>query len=141
MNTYTIYNNESIKMTLTSTEEVLLLNLQEGESYIEGDFSDEFYYVKNNEIKQYPEKPDYPVNFNIDSEEWEWNEITSWAILRDMRDNLLIENVDPIVSNPLRWNSMTSEKQTEYTNYRQALLDLPENTEDPRNPIFPTPPE
>ena len=58
-----------------------------------------------------------------------------------MRNTLLSENVDLVVSNPLRWASMTTEKQTEYTTYRQALLDLPQNTEDPRSPNLPTPPE
>jgi len=48
-------------------------------------------------------------------------------ILRAERDRLLVEEVDPIVSNNLRWADMTSEKQTEWSNYRRALLDLPAN--------------
>ena len=28
------------------------------------------------------------------------------------------------MSNSLRWNSMTDDKRTEWTNYRQALLDI-----------------
>ena len=46
-------------------------------------------------------------------------------LLRDTRDNILKNEVDPIVSNPLRWNAMTEAKQQEWTDYRQALLDLP----------------
>ena len=43
---------------------------------------------------------------------------------RKERDLILSNNVDPIVSNSLRWNSMTDEKRAEWTNYRQALLDI-----------------
>jgi hypothetical protein len=48
-------------------------------------------------------------------------------LLREERNRLLVEEVDPIVSNNLRWNDMTAEKQTEWSNYRTALLDLPAN--------------
>lgn len=68
----------------------------------------------------------------------EFGEIAEWEIppdttgevalknIREIRDNLLQNEVDPIVSNPLRWASMTEEKQQEWADYRQALLDLPE---------------
>ena len=45
--------------------------------------------------------------------------------IRVVRNRLLKEDVDPIVSNTLRWNSMTEAKQQEWLDYRQALLDLP----------------
>ena len=46
-------------------------------------------------------------------------------LIRLDRDKLLKKEVDPIVSNPLRWASMTEAKQQEWADYRQALLDLP----------------
>lgn len=67
----------------------------------------------------------------------EFGEITEWEVpaditgdaaldaLREIRDSLLVNEVDPIVSNPLRWNEMTEAKQQEWADYRQALLDLP----------------
>ena len=36
--------------------------------------------------------------------------------------------------------SLTEEQKTAWTTYRQALRDLPGNTEDPKNPIWPTTP-
>jgi len=47
------------------------------------------------------------------------------AIIRMDRDFILQDVVDPIVSNPLRWASFSSDKQTEWATYRQALLDMP----------------
>ena len=66
-------------------------------------------------------------------------------MLRLERNRLLLEEVDPIVSNNLRWADMTAEKQTEWSNYRRALLDLPANQtpadDDLSNITFPTKPE
>lgn len=140
MKNYTIFNENNILFTLTATEETLLLNVNEGEDYVEGHYPDDLYYIKNGEIRAFPEKPSYPVEFDKDAEQWIWNESLSWAILRQERDIALSNNVDPIVSNPLRWAALSSEKQQEYATYRQSLLDLPVNTTDPRNPVWPSQP-
>ena len=126
-------------MVLHTTPEGLQLNLQPGESYVEGEFYDDRYYVKNGSLHEFPDKPDYPVNFDKELELWVWDEETTWAQLRHKR-NLLLSEIDPIVSNPLRWSEFSTEKQEEYTNYRLSLLDLPENITDPRNVIWPTKP-
>lgn len=47
------------------------------------------------------------------------------AHLRQIRDNLLQMDVDPIVSNPLRWAEMKETKRQEWLEYRQLLLNLP----------------
>jgi len=60
---------------------------------------------------------------------------------REARDRILVEEVDPIVSNVLRWNDMTDAKRTEWTNYRQALLDIPQQEGYPNNITWPTKPE
>jgi hypothetical protein len=46
-------------------------------------------------------------------------------LIRQIRDQILTNEVDPFVSNPLRWASLTEAKQQEWADYRQALLDLP----------------
>lgn len=61
-------------------------------------------------------------------EEFVRPELNRPVLLRAIREDLLITEVDPIVTNSLRWNSLTPEKQQEWTNYRQALLDLPADT-------------
>lgn len=45
--------------------------------------------------------------------------------MRAQRDNLLSE-LDTIISNPLRWAGFTPEEQQALADYRQALLDVPQ---------------
>lgn len=63
------------------------------------------------------------------------------AALRNMRMALLRTEVDPIVTNPIRWGELSGEQQAALTAYRQALLDWPDTETDPLNPTPPTPPE
>jgi len=62
--------------------------------------------------------------------EWEAN---AWTNLRTERDRLLAASDWTILS-----DSPTS--TTAWKAYRQALRDLPANTTDPTNPVWPTPP-
>ena len=63
------------------------------------------------------------------------------AQVRMERDNILATVVDPIVSNNLRWAEMTAEKQAEWSAYRTALLDIPDQAGFPTNITWPTKPE
>jgi len=59
-----------------------------------------------------------------------------WEELRDLRDFKLSEcDWTQIADVPL-----TEEQKTAWATYRQALRDLPANTEDPKNPVWPTAP-
>tara|TARA_R110002153_G_scaffold170950_2_gene323803 strand:- start:639 stop:1025 length:387 start_codon:yes stop_codon:yes gene_type:complete len=56
----------------------------------------------------------------------------AWTALREKRDELLAET---------DWWAGTDLTMTDaQTAYRQALRDLPDNTTDPENPVWPTPP-
>lgn len=52
-------------------------------------------------------------------------------IMREKRDNLLRTVVDPVVTNPLRWEELTEEMQAKYRAYRLYLLDIPQQEEFP----------
>lgn len=56
--------------------------------------------------------------------------------VRAKRDNLLVA-VDVVVSNPLRWADLSSDKQNEWTVYRQALLDVPQQSGFPSTVTWP----
>ena len=60
---------------------------------------------------------------------------------RVMRDHLLRSEVDPVVSNALRWADMTSEKQSEWSQYRTDLLNVPQQSGFPNTISWPTKPE
>jgi hypothetical protein len=63
------------------------------------------------------------------------------AIVREERDRRLTSDVDPIVSNPLRWADLTAEKQAEWAAYRRALLDITAQSGFPHSVVWPIKPE
>ena len=58
---------------------------------------------------------------------------------RDQRNDLLLE-VDSIVGNPLRWASFSETEQQAWADYRQALLDVPQQAGFPNTINWPTKP-
>ena len=56
---------------------------------------------------------------------------------RDMR----LHEVDVVAGNVLRWADLTADKQAEWSTYRQALLDVPQQFGFPTDIIWPTKPE
>jgi len=61
--------------------------------------------------------------------------------VRAERDRTLVEEVDPIVNNPLRWADLTAAKQDEWIQYRTDLLNITDQTGFPHNVTWPTKPE
>lgn len=61
--------------------------------------------------------------------------------VRAERDWRLVTEVDPIVSNGLRWADLTETKQAEWTQYRTDLLNITDQTGYPHNVNWPTKPE
>lgn len=61
-----------------------------------------------------------------------------WIVLRKERDKRLMET-DKYTSIP-DWPHPTEEAKQAWLDYRQALRDLPANTTDPENPVWPEAP-
>lgn len=59
---------------------------------------------------------------------------------RAERDRLLTA-LDVVISNPLRWASLSAEQQAEAATYRQALLDVPQQPGFPLDIVWPTVPD
>ena len=59
---------------------------------------------------------------------------------RAERDKKLIQEVDPLVTNPLRWAELTDAKQAEWTQYRTDLLNLTDQAGFPNTVTWPTKP-
>lgn len=64
-------------------------------------------------------------------------ETAAAAQVRAERDSILVEVVDPLVSNPLRWSDLTTETQGAWATYRSALLDVPQQEGFPYTIIWP----
>lgn len=61
--------------------------------------------------------------------------------VRMQRDALLATEVDPIVSNPLRWADLTAEQQQAWASYRRALLDITAQSGFPHSVTWPEKPQ
>jgi len=62
------------------------------------------------------------------------------SLQRAIRDSRLTEEVDPLVTNSLRWAELTSDQQTAWTTYRTDLLNVPQQSGFPWTHTFPTKP-
>lgn len=75
----------------------------------------------------------------------EGNEVQTRVLSEDEAREMLRQIRTPLLEETDIWmavdryNSLSSERQTELTNYRQALRDAPQSS-DPFNPTFPTKP-
>jgi hypothetical protein len=63
------------------------------------------------------------------------------ASIRGQRNNLLATEVDPLVTNPLRWAELTEAQQAAWTQYRRDLLDITAQAGFPTDITWPTKPE
>lgn len=62
------------------------------------------------------------------------------AFVRDQRYVKLRNEVDPVVSNPLRWADLSAQEQADVSAYRTALLDVPQQQGFPHTISWPTKP-
>lgn len=60
--------------------------------------------------------------------------------VREERDSRLTTEVDPLVTNPLRWDALNTDTQQAWKDYRQALLDVPSQAGFPHDITWPEKP-
>lgn len=65
---------------------------------------------------------------------------TAASQVRYERDLKLTSEVDPVVSNPLRWADLSSQEQADVSAYRLSLLDVPSQSGFPSTVSWPTKP-
>ena len=63
---------------------------------------------------------------------------TAAANIRAERDRRLVSEVDPVVSNPLRWSAMSEQEQADMSAFRMALLDVPQQAGFPNTISWPS---
>jgi hypothetical protein len=124
MKTVTIYNKSTgeILRSFSGSEELIKLNVKDNEGYVEGG------YTKGNE-----RVVDGVITL-ISDEEIESRALeAAWQAFKTGR-NLMLQDCD--------WTQVPDAPADKdaWASYRQALRDLPDNTLDVRNVIWPTPP-
>jgi len=60
--------------------------------------------------------------------------------VRTYRNHILATQVDPLVTNPLRWSDLTESEKIEVAEYRTALLDITEQVGFPDEIVWPVAP-
>lgn len=63
------------------------------------------------------------------------------AEVRRERNRRLAQEVDPIAGNALRWAALTEAQRQAWADYRQALLDVPQQEGFPHNVVWPVKPD
>lgn len=110
-----------------SLERDIKKTVENGEEFLLGSFIGE----SEEELENIPlvvideiREVEFAIMYNgkiYDNKE-EYNDARKDSV-RSVRDSLLKEEVDPVVTNPLRWADLSEEEKTLYTNYRRYLLD------------------
>lgn len=124
MKTVTIYNKSTgeILRSFSGSEELIKLNVKDNEGYVEGG------YTKGNE-----RVVDGVITLISDEEIESRALAVAWQSFKTSR-NLMLQSCD--------WTQVPDAPADKdaWASYRQALRDLPDNTLDVRNVIWPTPP-
>ena len=131
---YTIYNPESgqILHTLSVSN-----NTVPAEHYIVGDYSASTHYVVDHNVVAKPARPEGEYDFDYATKTWQLNQEATKNIVRYQR-NQRLSAVDRV--NPIWYATLTTEQQTELATYRQALLDVPQQSGWPESVDWPQQP-
>ena len=111
-----------------------------GKTYIEGSFSGKDYYVENAQAVAKPVKP-IGINqytFDYATKSWIIDLTATTNQVKLIRNNLLASNIDKV--NPIWYASLSADQQTELQNYRQLLLDIPQQPGYPIDVVWPEKP-
>lgn len=91
------------------------------------------HYIRNGDVVEYPVRPSDYVKFDFVMHQWVSDDVVASLALRDER-NRRLKSSD--------WTQVPDAPvdREAWAEYRQALRDLPANTDDPRNVVWPEPP-
>jgi hypothetical protein len=136
---YTIYQPETGHITNILNVDCVddLSNHLDGRSAIEGIFSSDEYYIQDQVAVAKSPKPGPEYEYNYADHVWQISFIYAIQNVRIQRNKLLAE-LDTISS--VRYASLSAEQQADVQTYRQALLDVPQQTGFPTELVWPTKP-
>lgn len=132
----TYYHNSDGRIVSRATllnEQEVEQNKPEGCSYVSGDYSQDAVWFPEGQMRTIPPKPDEFYNFDYLTGQWIADDATAMQALRKERNRRLVAS---------DWTQVPDAPvdHQAWAVYRQELRDLPDNTEDPRHPVWPIPP-
>ena len=139
MKNYIVYNNLGKIIRIgTCLDGDFLYQAGQDEYVLEGHADPDLYYIVDNVIVELPAKPSENHYFDYSTKQWVFNFELADSKAKYTRDRLLAEGPDRI--SPVWWSSMTEQEQQAWTFYRQALLDITEQSEYPEFIVWPIKP-
>jgi hypothetical protein len=139
---YTIYNSTTGEISsVLSTHDPQLAALNIGSnSYVEGDYDTQKYYVHNGQAVAKATDPSDSINkytFDYTTKTWIIDHLQTGHRARHLRDQLLSQ-IDRI--NPVWYASLSPEQQQALVVYRQHLLAVPQQAGFPTQLDWPAKP-
>lgn len=110
----------------------------EGEYLLQGEFTGN-QYVNNYTLIDMPPKPSLDYVFDYQIKEWMFDTFNATQQAYAKRDELLRNGVDRI--SPVWWASMTEQEQQAWSQYRQDLLNVPQQQQFPQVIDWPVSPD
>lgn len=108
-----------------------------GELVAKGEFNGS-QYVANGVLVDMPARPSVDYVFDYDTKDWVFDTVGATAKAYERRNQLLKDGPDRI--SQMWWSSMTPEQQQAWSQYRQNLLDVPQQPGFPADIIWPVAP-
>lgn len=139
---YTIYNPITGQITGQLTcdnEQLMLLNIGDSH-YITGYYDSDYYYIKDQQAVAKEAKPltfDAVYEFDYTTKTYIVNTSATTDLLRQKR-HALLNTLDRV--NPVWYSSLSVDQQQQLQTYRQALLDVPQQTGFPLTVEWPAKP-
>lgn len=139
MKNFIIYDGQGrILRTGHCSDDDLLRQVNASEFLIEGEADFSSQYIVDGAVVDLPPKPAGDYAFNYASRQWEFDDATAIKKALSRRDQLLRDGPDRI--SPIWWLSMTAEQQQAWAQYRQDLLDVPQQPGFPADIMWPIAP-
>jgi hypothetical protein len=134
----TIYNQTTgiISKVCNCLESDIFLQYDSSiESYIDGNYDYNSYYIQDNQPVAIPNAPNQYYVFDYNTKQWvdPRTDATQWPIVKSQRNALLV------ASDWTQLPDVPLSDKAAWADYRQALRDITKQA-DPFNIIWPTPP-
>jgi hypothetical protein len=131
---YKISNGEILRV-VSAPDDMIALQINQGEDYIVGDFADDLFYISNGKAIQKPLSPNDDYVWNPDTKKWVYSKTTD-----DLANDAIIKRNDLLLASD--WTQLQdapADKQA-WAEYRQHLRDVTQQSGFPITIDWGTPP-